>query len=191
MKPVADFYHRKRRLKSGVIVVEPYNPCRACKIAEAAEHREKLRMGGVLYERRRRYELAERERDYEGYLRKKREANAARERRRGARPRRSGPMIERGPSLPVGPISAFLRERLRREGKGQIAARTGIHERRLTDLEEETYKSTTLAVVDRLLVGLDCPEMLEELYPSDEPERLVGFHVLDPAGVLTPYREAA
>jgi hypothetical protein len=51
-------------------------------------------------------------------------------------------------------------------------------------LEHDECQFVTLATVDALLSGLDCPEEMTFLYPLDSQAESVGYQVLDPHGVL-------
>lgn len=182
VKSVADFYHTKRKLSSGVIAVFPQQPCKECKRAAVKVERERLIEQGEYYERKWRYEQ---QLPRERRLARKREWEAGRRRRNGARPRQKETPEDRD-HVSVAPISAFLVAFLERTevSRAEIADRTGVSERALYRVEHRTAPTVRLDTVDKILTGLDCSEELNVLYPLEEPEKLVGYHYLDPEGVL-------
>jgi hypothetical protein len=183
-RPVEDFYAIKAKLKSGLTSVRASPRCKRCTQEDHRERRTRQEAEGIDVrakdrERRRRYleRHGEKRRQYE------REWRRARRLAEGKVPGtwRKYSNVETREEVAVEPIAVFLEERLERESKSEIEAVTGIDKRRLYSIENRETESVLLSTVDAILTGLDCSEELNVLYPP-EPEKLVGYHVLDENG---------
>lgn len=178
VKPVEEFYTKKRTLKSGFVYIYPAPPCKECERARVKASTEKaIREGrrAEIYERQRRVEKTARRR------RQRREWAAAKRRREG-RPAKGSYNGSNGYDLvPSEPFREFLLERLASgETKAEIETASGVPERRLFDVERGISDRVALRVVDAVLVGLGCPGLLNEMYPpGEDEEKLVGYHYLD------------
>lgn len=176
-KPVEEFWTRRSKLKSGVVVQRPMSWCKDCtrKIQKARYEKTK---------EQRKQEMRDyhaRTKGLKAHQQKRRETQAAQRRKLGYQPSKwdvgQGP--NGGPRLPVEPIARFIEERLEKEAKKQLARITGVDPRRLYELKERLVSSVSLATVDAILFGLGFPELLNELYPlpPEEAER-VGYKVI-------------
>lgn len=76
--------------------------------------------------------------------------------------------LRRREKLPVKPIGDFLTEKIHQYGMSAVVVATGMHERQIRDMAEQTYKTVELRKVDRVLVGLNCTHLLDVLYPQEE-----------------------
>lgn len=171
-KPLAAFYHKKRRLKSGVLAIFPDSYCKGCWGARVKARRDRMAAEGRMPPRPRENRKRDRER--------KRENEAARRRERGVPPRNFGrPRPQDGPKdprLPTPPLAGFLERELERTPLAAIEAATGISERRLLDIRKRAAPTVRLSTVGAILDGLGFPEELHLLYP----DRSVGYHYIPP-----------
>lgn len=187
-KPVADFPIRRESRKCGVIYVRPEAACRKCCADRARRNEERRRAeGGVdSTERARRWRAKLTPEKKEEQRRKDRERATIRRREEGIKPRNfSKPRTPQTHLVPIEPASVLL-EVLIEEGltKAEIAARSGVNERRLYEIHKCAVPHTELDNVDKLLIAFDRQDDLNELYPPEEPEPLIGYGVIDPEGVL-------
>lgn len=67
----------------------------------------------------------------------------------------------------VAPLSRFLEERVHRHGVSAVALATGMDASQVERYIHRYYKRADLSVVDRVLVGLNCTDLLESLYPQE------------------------
>jgi hypothetical protein len=167
VKPLGDFHVRKYEIKDGWRE-GPEARCKACKYADYKRWRERKREEGVdLYALWLRY-------NRKGRTAKGKKERRRRERERLAIRRREEGRPIRGPrdgthlqdrDVSTAPIADYLR------GKGlsedSIAAQTGVGDRRIGSILREESKTVRLSTVDKILIGLDAPYMLHELYPED------------------------
>lgn len=65
------------------------------------------------------------------------------------------------------PIADFLTEQLHRHGNSAVAIATGMDGSWLKRLGDQEYATVELRIVDRILVGLNCTDKLESLYPQE------------------------
>jgi hypothetical protein len=176
-KSVEEFWTRRSKLRSGVVVQRPMSWCKDCtreiQKARYEKTKEQRKQGMRLYHAR--------TKDKKVHRQKRRETQALRRRKLGYEPSKwdakQGP--NGGPRLPVEPIARFIEERLEKETQKQLARITGIHPRRLYEMERRAVSGVSLATVDAILSGFDLPELLNELYPMppEEGER-VGYKII-------------
>lgn len=184
VKPLSEFGLKKYTHKS-VVTVSPDSWCKQCHRDRSKARAKKLKEEGRTEEVREQ-QRQWRERNRERYLEQKRENEAARRRKQGGQPRNFA-KGRKGPShwnegLPVTPIREFLEHEISNgRGVNTIEAATGVDHRRIGGILKEEYPHVTLDVVDRLLVGLGCPEELHFLYPAEEEELIVGYSYLEAA----------
>lgn len=76
--------------------------------------------------------------------------------------------------LPTPPLAGLVERAIKERGYPAVEAATGLHQRRLSSLRRCEHPTVTLRVVDKVLTGLGCPELLPILYPDTS----VGYHVL-------------
>jgi len=171
-KPLAAFFHRKRKLKSGVIVIYPEMPCRACKTAYEKARHERLVAEGKFV--RPPYRSTPRRR------RQKRESMTSNRRAKGIEPRNfqipPKPDGDTMPTLDAVPIKRLIERELKTRGRGDIARASGISERRINGLLRDEYDGVSLATVDAILHGLGVPEEMHLLYP----DHTIGYHYILP-----------
>lgn len=180
-KTLDEFYRTKEKLKSGLVAIRPDCRCKECRRRQAKERYYRQKSEGVdLKARRERYRENE---DAERRQAREREYKAMRRREEGKPVAGPRALKRQGyEHVPVEPISEFL-ESLDIP-RSSLAHHLGIDERELARVTERMYKTTRLATVDKILTALGCPEELNALYPIEEEEKLVGYHYLDPDGVL-------
>jgi hypothetical protein len=80
--------------------------------------------------------------------------------------------IDQTPFVPAGPLRAYVRQKLLTSTKAELAQLVGITERRIHSLVTEDQPSVRLDTADKILTNLDGPQMLNELYPYDQPLQL-------------------
>lgn len=178
-KLVDDFGTRKAKRKSGVVMVVPRPYCKLCDAQRVQEWKEDRIADGTWPEFRKRKEQG---RDIKKLRQYQREWQTARRRERGVKGKKK-PSPEVGPTLSVGPIAQWLEAILETEPPELVSARTGVNPRRIYALVHGEQASVSLRTIDALLTGFNCPEELNILYPP-KPEKLAGYHVLDPEGIL-------
>jgi hypothetical protein len=187
-KPVEEFGSRKFETKAGLISVTPRTACRSCEAARARQWKKEKIAEGTWEKYKKRKEAGRdpsRRREYQ------REYAAMRRRKEGVKPMnwRKKPKApkERRASmdLPVEPISVLL-EVLEAQGlsREEIGDRSGVEVRRLYEIAHLATPSTRIDNVDKLLMAFGRQDELNDLYPLEEEERLVGYRLLDPEGKL-------
>lgn len=181
-KPVADFYQRKVKRKSGFVHVYAESSCKDCFKAQQKGIREARRDTGFdEYERWKRWwagasseqkaKTRELDREKQAAYRR-RQGLPARGSRRGTRPPTEGSRLD------AAPLIALLNEALGLNGEpviangatskglGRLAEKSHVNPRRLHEILHGNQECVSLSVVDRLLVGLGLPHMLPILYPE-------------------------
>lgn len=186
-KPVSDFSTRREKRKCGLVYVFPEPRCKECRRVQHGEWEERKRAEGVdlaAYQRKIYANLPQS--SHARRRERQREWTAAKRRQEGKPPRRfKKNHPEAGKRVPVGPLAAFLADRVKAgESKAQIAVATDIDERTIFAIMEGERKQVLFAVADRLFTGLGCQGEMQVLYPIKADEKLVGYHVLDPDGIL-------
>lgn len=172
-KKAEDFYLRKRKLKSGIYAERLESACLAC---NAVYHKEKRATEGEshrikqrLYSKRWRASLSPQKKRI--LHEKSREQAAARRRQEGRRANGSTKLkygVDK--EIPAGP----LREWLKKESGVDcrcitlLAEQTGVSARRIGALIREEQLAVRLSTVDRILLGLGSPHLLQELYPLED-----------------------
>lgn len=178
-KPVDAFYYKRRKLKSGGELLYPDSRCKECRKAERKEHYQKLvqELGTAEINRRKRSNVQ--------WLRTyRRERSTIERRERGVAPRNfSAPRKREGSrnGLPSGPLAEFLKTEAASRSVPTIAAAVGVDASRIESLMDEEFSTVTLAVVDKVLHGLGCPEEIHFLYPEEGEQPTVGYHYIEDA----------
>lgn len=184
---MTDFHTDRRKLKSGLVAVYPASRCAECHAKDCKERRDRQMKEGINIKAIwRKYHAEE---DREKSRRRGREYAASKRRKMGIPVRGCGPYkreSEADRRLPIVPIAELLKAEIDKHGMDAVASFTSVDERRLRGIREQEYSTIKSSTVDRILAGLGCPEKLQELYPIEEPEKLVGWHYLDPKGLLPP-----
>lgn len=181
LKSVVDFYLVKRKLKSGLVSVWPQTPCKSCRGKQEKVRRQQLKAEGVDLQARKRQ--AEANEDREKRLQRRREWAAIRRREEGKAVR--GPYKETSPRsryLNALPLVAFLRS-LPSGVLHDLKACSDSMERKVNSLFANEHNHLELRTADKILLALGCPEQMNILYPLEE-EKLVGYQILDPDGIL-------
>jgi hypothetical protein len=187
-KPVEEFGTRKFKTKAGLISVSPRTACRPCEAARAQRWKEEKIAEGTWEKYKTRKEAGRdpvRRREYH------REYAATRRRKEGVKPmnwrKRPKARKERREvkDVPVEPISVLL-EVLEGQGlsRQEISVRSGVEVRRLYEISHLVTPSTVIDNVDKLLIAFGRQDELNELYPIEEEEQIMGYGLLDPEGVL-------
>lgn len=180
VKSVQEFSTRRFWLKCGLVSLRPESACKECVNERMRARYRQLKAEGrdpAAVQRKRYARLSE---AAKAKSRQRHRERLAIKRREEERPVRgayngNGQAIEQ--PLDVAPLVEFLDEI-------DCPARIpGMDPRHLYALRNGERAKVTLETVDRILLALDCPGKLHELYPL-ENERLVGYHILDPEGVL-------
>lgn len=172
-KPIEDFGTRKQTLKCGVVLISPRSSCRRCEAKRVADWKAQKIAEGTWPELRKRSEA---NRDPEKAKRYQREWHAAKRRERGVKSSgRTPDVVEK--RLSAKPIAEFLTE------IDCPATLPGVETRRLYAITHGEQEHVTLGTIDSILLALDCPEKLHELYP-DPKAKSAGYQVLDPNGLL-------
>lgn len=169
-KPLSEFYKFKRKLVSGSTSLYPQSRCKRCDIEIRKRNWGRLKAKGVdVAALKRRYEANE---DPEKRRRRWRENHAIWRRKQGMRvlgPRRA--FEDKDSNVPIKPIATWLREEATSKGREiserSLAEQTGIWERQIGIILREEQAMVRLSTVDRILVSLDAPHMLHELYPEE------------------------
>lgn len=184
LKPVTLFHTERQKLASGLIAVYPTARCKKCTAELCKERRDRQIEEGV--DVRGKWREYRRREDPEDIRRRGREYAANRRRKEG-RPVRGSRMKEReaDPRLPAAPLARLLKTEIAKHGMEAIVSFTGLDERQLRGIRELECASVKLSTADRIFTGLGYPEKIQELYPIEEPEKLVGWHYLDPKGLLS------
>lgn len=188
-KPLDEFTIRRDHLKCGLIYVRPEASCRKCcaeRNKRAAERRKAEGREESSTERSRRWRAKKTPKQKKEQREKDRERQAIRRRKEGIPPRNFRKPRAKSKRVPIEPASVLV-EVLLAEGhtKREIALQSGVTERRIYDMEHCASPHTELDNVDKILVAFERQEDLDELYPPDPaPEKLVGYAVLDPKGIL-------
>lgn len=190
IKPLEEFHVEKYKTKSGLISTWPASYCKKCRNREVRERRKRklkedpkgTREREREYKRRyaARYPGRQNEQQRQSrYQRAQKEGRAIQPRKQI---RKWSDERKRVPIEPAHVLVTVLR------GMGyslkELAERSGVQERRLSDIEHMRSAQTHIDNVDRLLIAFDRQDDLQEMYPLEEPEPLVGYNVLDPEGVL-------
>lgn len=189
VKPVADFPIRRQKLKCGLIHVRPEASCRKCLSEKDKAWRERKKAEGVdLNARQREWKKKNTPAQKERRRIRERERQAIKRRKEGIPPRNFKKKRSQfdGPNYPAAPLREFLEQR--GESNRAIADAAKMHERRIFALMVGEVSTITLSTLDRILLGLGCPEELHRLYPVEEA--LTGYAVLDPNGVLDKFAES-
>lgn len=187
-KPVEEFGTRKFKTKAGLVSVTPRTACRSCEAFRTQQWKEEKIAEGTWGKYKARQEAGRdpgRRREYH------REYATTRRRKEGRKPmnwrKRPKGLKERREVLdvPIEPISVLL-EILEAEGlsREEIGVRSGVEVRRLYEIAHLASPSIRIDNVDRLLIAFDRVGELNELYPIEEKEQLVGYRFLDPEGKL-------
>lgn len=181
VKPVAAFSVVRRKLKCGLTTIRPLPSCKRCKAAEVKARRQREQDEGI--------DVAARQRDYNAKRDPAKTRTYHREWSRAKRREEGRP--ERGPyrrrdggrdagdearkiRMPTAPLAEFVARAIEERGFPAVEAATGLHQRRLSSLRRCEHPTVTLRVVDKVLTGLGCPELLPILYPDTS----VGYHVV-------------
>lgn len=184
-KPIAEFHARRFFLKCGVISVRPEPDCKECKNRRSRARYNQLKAEGHDPAAAQRERYSRLSTTAKARLRERNRERAATKRREEGRPAKgayNGNGHAREPRLDAGPLLGLLEE------YGHPTSLLGVPNRRLYALYHGEQLHTNLNVVDAVLGALDCPERLHELYPPREEPELVGYQILDPAGVLESVR---
>jgi len=181
VKPLAEFPRRTERHKS--VITKGFDSwCKQCHRKRMKERERRVKAEGRTSEIRE-TQRQWRQRNRERVLQRKRENEAARRRKQGKPPaprKRKGP-ASRTEGLPITPIREFIEYEIS-TGRGitTIEAATGVDHRKLSGILREEYPRVTLDLIDRILVGLGCPEELHFLYPVEE-EQITGYTYVEEA----------
>lgn len=188
--PIEQFSIRRRKAASGLIVIRPESYCRACKAARSRAWRERKEAEGFdvkAYYRQRRREREKKLTPKQKAERraKDREDAAIQRRREGRESRRAYVKQPDTARYPVGPIHEFVMELLEKHDKAEISAASGVSRRLIYRIEHKEERNVTVDAVDAILRAYDAEHLLNELYPVEtEPEKVVGYAILDPEGLL-------
>lgn len=183
--PVEDFNVRKEKLKCGLIAVRPEPKCRDCNAKRWQDWRARKEAEGFDFNAYKRELFANRSQAQKRRADERNRENAARKRREEGK-RVIGPRVRRDERKrrPVGPVHEYLIGLLESHSKAEIATRSGLTERHLLRIEKKEERNVHIDEIDALVLAFDGPDKLNEMYPVEEEERLVGYHVLDPEGLL-------
>lgn len=159
-RPLTEFAVCKKKLRSGEISVLPDGWCRPCraKAAKVRYHRKKAEGLITAESRRRKYEAEDPVKRRERW----RAGSAARRREEG-RPRRGSrkPISQNREYVPIGPLVSLL---------DKVEIPEGVFPpsvvRRVYAVTSGEQQRVSLGVVDQILLGLECHELLDELYPT-------------------------
>lgn len=188
VKPLADFSIRRDKLKCGLIYVRPESSCRGCcakRNKQNVEKRKAERRDNAL-ERHRRWKEKLTDRQKAELRRRERERQAIKRRKAGIPPRNFKKRSrEPRATVPVEPMSVLIEVLLESHTKEEISLRSGVDQRQLRRIEAQELSSVNIEHVDAVLLAFGRQDDLNELYSvADPPERLTGYHVLDPKGIL-------
>lgn len=179
VKDASEYGKRRHTLKSGLVSETLESWCNPCKAAAQRERIERLAREGVDLRKLRREAAREWRASLSEVKRRKlrkrmREAQTAQRRKNGSRPYKPRKTLHlKDKEVPAEPIAKWLREemivnRKKSISEDAIAAQTGVPSRRIGALLREEQAAVRLSTVDRILIGLDAPHVLHELYPQDE-----------------------
>lgn len=169
IKPVAEFYLRKYKLKSGSRK-GPESACKACTNKQNRRWRERKKAEGVDMTALWRKSNAAREsaERKKARLARRRELQALKRREEGCRvlgsryPQRPN----EGEYLEIEPLALFLEREMEIRSFEAISEAAASNQRQLSGILAREYKTVSLRVVDEFLSGLGVPHELHTLYPE-------------------------